>query len=111
MIKGALNDRLGELIGPAAIGLPNTRPVGSRMSHDKPRAGSRGPPTPHDPMLWRVAAMKFAADVMFWWLDQGGGREAPPDRPELPWTTPNRIALELATMRVRDFSRAGDGQP
>src|SRR5262249_33686558 len=30
---------------------------------------------------------------------------------ELSWTTPNRIALELATMRLRDFSRAQHGQP
>jgi len=85
----------------------------ARMSENsnKPGDGSRGPSSPHDPMQWPVAAMKFAADAMFWWLDQGAAREAPPDKPELPWTTPNKIALELATMRLRDFSRTERGQP
>src|SRR5207253_3909702 len=73
-------------------------------------AGSGAPP-PHDPMQWSLAAMKFATDAMFWWLDQGGAREAPADRPELPWTTPNNVALELPTMRLRDFSRAQRAQP
>ena len=83
------------------------------MSEDsnKPKDGSRGLSSPHDPLPWPVAAMKFATDAMFWWLDQGAVREAPADRPELPWTTPNKIALELATMRLRDFSRGQGGQP
>ncbi len=62
-------------------------------------------------MQWPLAAMKFATDAMFWWLDQSAPREAPADLPELPWTTPNQIALELSTMRLRDFSQAQRGQP
>ena len=62
-------------------------------------------------MSWPLAATKFAVDAMFWWLDPGSARPAPADTPELPWTTPNRIALELPTMRLRDFSRAARGQP
>lgn len=50
-------------------------------------------------------------DAMFWWLDQGSAHPAPAGKPELPWTTPNKVALELATMRLRDFSRGERGQP
>jgi poly(3-hydroxyalkanoate) synthetase len=28
-----------------------------------------------------------------------------------PWTTPNRVALELSSMRLRDFSQTGAGPP
>jgi poly(3-hydroxyalkanoate) synthetase len=62
-------------------------------------------------MSWPLVATKFAVDAMFWWLDPGSARPAPANTPELPWTTPNRIALELPTMRLRDFSRAARGQP
>jgi poly(3-hydroxyalkanoate) synthetase len=62
-------------------------------------------------MQWPFAAMKFAADTMFWWLDQGTRRDVAEAKPELPWTTPNRIALELPTMRLRDFSRGQGGRP
>lgn len=66
---------------------------------------------PQDPMLWPYAAGKFAMDAMFWWLDRDVERGAPADKPELSWTTPNRVALELATMRLRDFSQGQLGQP
>jgi poly(3-hydroxyalkanoate) synthetase len=62
-------------------------------------------------MPWPVAAMKLATDAMFWWLDQGAKREIVDDKPELPWTTPNKVSLELATMRLRDFSQGDSGQP
>jgi poly(3-hydroxyalkanoate) synthetase len=62
-------------------------------------------------MQWPFAAMKFATDAMFWWLDQASERKSPDDRPPLPWTTPNKVALELTTMRLRDFSRGSRGQP
>jgi len=78
---------------------------------DKPKDDGRGASSSHDPMSWPLAATKFAVDAMFWWLDPGSARPAPADTPELPWTTPNRIALELPTMRLRDFSRAARGQP
>lgn len=70
-----------------------------------------GPAWPRDPMLWPYAAGKFAVDTMFWWLDRGTERVAPADKPELPWTTPNKVALELTTMRLRDFSHRSGGQP
>jgi len=77
----------------------------------KPTNDSRGTSSAHDPTQWPLAAMKLATDAMFWWLDQGAKREVPPDRPPLAWTTPNKTALELATMRLRDFSRRRGGQP
>src|SRR5215467_253384 len=88
-------------------------PVVTRMSEgpNKPKTGGGGTASPHDAMLWPLAATKFAVDAMFWWLDQGGTREPPADRPELSWTTPNGIALELSTMQLRDFSRSQRGQP
>ena len=93
--------------------MPIMTPVVTRMGEgpNNPKNGGRGAAPPHDPMAWPMAATKFAMDAMFWWLDQGAAREAPTDKPELSWTTPNRIALELATMRLRDFSRAQHGQP
>jgi poly(3-hydroxyalkanoate) synthetase len=46
-------------------------------------------------------------DACFWWLES-----TPPakDEPPLPWTTANSVALELPTMRLRDFSAAHPGQ-
>ncbi|MFD0613124.1 alpha/beta fold hydrolase [Bradyrhizobium sp. GCM10027634] len=59
-------------------------------------------------MLWPFAAARLAMDACFWWLERG-----PVERgeSELDWTTPGALALELATMRLRDFSRTQSGQP
>lgn len=64
-------------------------------------------PTAH-PMLWPFAAAKLATDTWFWWLerDTSASRET-----TLPWTTENRVGLELATMRLRDFSTRPAGRP
>jgi poly(3-hydroxyalkanoate) synthetase len=70
-----------------------------------------GPAWPQDPMLWPYAATKFAVDTMFWWIDRSSERAPAEDAPPLAWTTPNKVALELCTMRLRDFSRAKRGQP
>src|SRR5262245_43250958 len=104
---------LGELIGSGAIASPIMTPVVTGMggSANKPGDDRRGASSPHDPMSWPLAATKFAVDAMFWWLDPAGARETPADQPELSWTTPNRVALELPTMRLRDFSRGQRGQP
>lgn len=79
---------------------------------DKPgKPTGSGAAWPQDPMLWPYAATKVAVDAMFWWLDRRAAQAAPGDRPELLWTTPNKILLELATMRLRDFSRGDRRQP
>lgn len=61
-----------------------------------------------DPLLWPLAAARFAMDACFWWLERSPPE---PDASALPWTTPNSVALELATMRLRDCSRTRSGQP
>jgi poly(3-hydroxyalkanoate) synthetase len=38
------------------------------------------------------------------------GAPAPPPREPLVWTTPHRVALEMPTMRLRDFSSAPGGR-
>ena len=83
------------------------------MSEDtnKPKDNGPGPAWPQDPMLWPYAATKFAVDTMFWWIDRSAERAPAEDAPPLQWTTPNKVALELCTMRLRDFSRAQRGQP
>ncbi|MGY4428007.1 hypothetical protein ACVWWO_000484 [Bradyrhizobium sp. F1.13.1] len=65
-------------------------------------------PVPDDPLLWPFAAARLAMDACFGWLDRG-----PPEQADssLPWTTPNSVALELATMRLRDCTRTGSGLP
>ncbi|MBI5260272.1 MAG: alpha/beta hydrolase [Bradyrhizobium sp.] len=49
-------------------------------------------------------------DAYLSWLDHGnsarGSRES-----ALAWTSPNTVALELSTMRLRDFSRNSSGRP
>ena len=64
---------------------------------------------PDDPMLWPLAATRLAMDACLWWMDRGSLDQK--DASCLAWTTPNRIALELATFRARDFSRKPSGPP
>lgn len=64
---------------------------------------------PGDPMLWPFAATRLAMDACLWWMDRGP--RDPRDASSLAWTTPNTIALELATFRLRDFSRGERGHP
>ena len=64
---------------------------------------------PDDPLLWPLAATRLAMNACFWWMDR---EMAPPDRrgqSALAWTSPNTIELELATFRLRNFSRKQDG--
>jgi poly(3-hydroxyalkanoate) synthetase len=63
---------------------------------------------PDDPLLWPLAAARLAMDACFWWLERGPAEQ---DDSSLPWTTCNTIALELATMRLRDCSKVRSGQP
>ena len=65
----------------------------------------------HDPMLWPYAATKLAVDACAWWIEHGLGLVSHRDEAALPWTTPNTVALELATLRLRNFSRQQAGHP
>jgi poly(3-hydroxyalkanoate) synthetase len=62
-----------------------------------------------DPLLWPFAGATMMLDACAWWL--GGGSSPRPDGPELAWTTPQKIALQLSTMRLRDFSTEAGGNP
>jgi poly(3-hydroxyalkanoate) synthetase len=65
-----------------------------------------------DPLLWPFSGAQMALDT---WLSWFGKQPEPPpnkrDEAALPWTTPHRVALELTTMQLRDFSRQRGGQP
>jgi len=63
---------------------------------------------PDEPLLWPFTAARLAMDACFWWVERGRAEQ---DESNLPWTTPNRVALELATMHLRDCSRERSGQP
>jgi len=62
---------------------------------------------PDDPLLWPFAAARLAMDSCLWWLERGPAEQ---EESSLPWTTPNNVALELVTMRLRDCSRGRSGQ-
>lgn len=62
---------------------------------------------PDAPVMWPFAAARLAMDACFWWLERGPAEQG---ERELPWTTPGTVALELATMRLRDCSRTRSGQ-
>ena len=64
-----------------------------------------------DSLLWPWAAMQSTIDSYFWWLDQGFSSPYKRDEAVLPWTTPNKIMLELSSMRLRSFSRTGSANP
>jgi poly(3-hydroxyalkanoate) synthetase len=74
---------------------------------NKPPPTGSGP-GPDDPLLWPFAAAKLAMDTAFWWLERSSPE---PRETELPWTTPNKVALELATMRLRDCTKKRTGPP
>ncbi len=63
-------------------------------------------------LLWPMAATRLALEASLHWF---AGREPTPSEPENetppPWSTPNVFALQLASMRLRDFSRKATGQP
>ncbi len=80
------------------------------MKPARPEPSGPGAAWPHDPVLWPYAFTKFALDACAWWLEQGWPAAESPDEPDLPWATPNQIALELATLRLRDFSQRQAGQ-
>lgn len=68
------------------------------------------------PFLWPLhvaSAMNASAGAAMKWYAGllAGAAEAATIPQEPGWTTANRIALTLPTMRLRDFSSSGTGQP
>ncbi|WP_394569673.1 alpha/beta fold hydrolase [Bradyrhizobium sp. 31Argb] len=63
-------------------------------------------------LLWPMAATRLALEAyLHWFADREPTPSEPESEPPLSWTTPNVIALQLASMRLRDFSRKATGQP
>ncbi|MDH6263654.1 alpha/beta fold hydrolase [Bradyrhizobium sp. BR13661] len=79
--------------------------MASEKSGRQPGGSGRGP---DDPVLWPLAAARFAMDACFWWLERDPVEAG---ESELGWTTSGTVALELATMRLRDCARTRSGQP
>jgi poly(3-hydroxyalkanoate) synthetase len=52
-----------------------------------------------------------ASAALTWYLGLVSGPDAEAEIPQLGWTTPNRVRLELPTMRLRDFSTGEGGPP
>jgi poly(3-hydroxyalkanoate) synthetase len=72
------------------------------------RPGGASPVSwPDDPLLWPLAATRNAINACLWWMDRGPPAQRGPS--QLAWTTANRIALELPTFSLRDFSRKRGG--
>src|SRR3954453_23718247 len=63
---------------------------------------------PEASLLWPFTATQLAIDACFWWLERSRAQRGDSC---LAWTTPNTVALELATMRLRDCTRTQSGQP
>ncbi|WP_430650041.1 alpha/beta fold hydrolase [Bradyrhizobium ivorense] len=59
--------------------------------------------------LWPFEATRLMLDTYWQWFADRAQR--PEDEAPLPWTTPNRGALQLPSMRLVDFSRSAEGRP
>lgn len=75
---------------------------------EKPTKPTGADRPPEEALLWPFAAAQLAMDACLWWLDRESS--APGDTAPA-WTTANRVALELATMQLRDFSTGPVGRP
>jgi poly(3-hydroxyalkanoate) synthetase len=75
----------------------------------KEQAGTRDV-RPEEFLYWPFAGATLVLDT---WLGLLGANRHPPAQHETPlsWTTPHSIALELATLRLRNFSTQAKGLP
>lgn len=62
------------------------------------------------PMLAAASASEFAAEMMHQMAAAAAGVEERADEPPA-WTSPNRVRLDLPTMRLRDFAMGEGGAP
>jgi poly(3-hydroxyalkanoate) synthetase len=63
------------------------------------------------PALAAASASELASAMAREFVKLAVGPESERDNREPQWTTPNRIALELSAVRLRDFSTEADGTP
>ncbi|WP_414645676.1 alpha/beta fold hydrolase [Bradyrhizobium sp. 27S5] len=65
-----------------------------------------------DAWLWPFEATRLALDIYSQWYPNRAPEPADaPGEAALPWTTAHSVALQLPSMRLRDFSRAVEGPP
>ena len=71
--------------------------------------------SPAHPLLWPLFAAATASEAAASYFNDIAqaymGEAAPETKADLTWTTPNRVALDLATVRLRDFSQGAEGVP
>ena len=61
--------------------------------------------------LWPLQATRLALDAyMQWFVGQKPAPSSAPDQKPLAWATPNTMALQLPSMRLRTFSRGNAAQ-
>ncbi len=66
----------------------------------------------HQVCLWPLEATRLALNAYSQWFDERQPtRSCVSDQTLLAWTTQNAVALQLPSMRLRDFSRGSAGQP
>ncbi len=72
-------------------------------------------PPQSNPLLWPLIAAAAATDAAAGFFNELAqtaiSETAPQERPEFVWASPHRIALELTTLRLRDFSTRSAGTP
>jgi poly(3-hydroxyalkanoate) synthetase len=73
---------------------------------------SKPPDWAQQPWLWPLEATRLALHTYAqWFADQAPAPPPAPDQMPLAWTTPNVVALQLPSMRLREFTRGSPGQP
>jgi poly(3-hydroxyalkanoate) synthetase len=80
---------------------------------DPPEGPPRATSVLEASFVWPLAAATWAgqANLQLFrdFMSLASGRPSATGGSSFPWTTPNKIALELPTMRLRDFSTGAEG--
>jgi poly(3-hydroxyalkanoate) synthetase len=84
------------------------RSVAEKIKTPQPHAGADWA---HQAWLWPLEATRLALDSYAqWFADPTPAPSPEPEQTPLAWTTPNAVALQLPTMRLREFSQRGSAQ-
>ena len=76
-----------------------------------PEQQHAGTDWPQQVWLWPLEATRLAMhSYAQWFADPKPAPSPDPDQMPLAWTTPNAVALQLPSMRLREFSHRGAGQ-
>jgi poly(3-hydroxyalkanoate) synthetase len=87
--------------------------LGRKVQYETVKMESKGPPFLSLAFLWPALmaeqASKFAASMAQEFAKLATTAESAEPRAEPQWATPNKVALELATVRLRDFATGPEG--